>query len=123
MGDISFTSNFPFRCFIEALEDSEVLLTELSSIQKLNKYIPESAAQYETALQKSMEAKNQRILSSLSATAEERYNDFLKKYPSLLQRVPQHMIASYLWDFTRDVKPDPETIITQTITFLLPVSY
>jgi CRP-like cAMP-binding protein len=95
-GDMSFTSDVPSRCFIEALEDSEVLLTELSSIQKLNKHIPASAAQYETALQKSVEAKNQRIISSLSATAEERYNDFVKKYPSLLQRVPQHMIASYL---------------------------
>jgi len=95
-GDISFTSNVPSKCFIEALEDSDVLLTEMSSIQKLNKYIPQSSAQYESALQKSMEAKNQRIISSLSATAEERYNDFLKKYPSLVQRVPQHMIASYL---------------------------
>jgi CRP-like cAMP-binding protein len=95
-GDMSFTANVPSRCFIEALEDSDVLLTELSSIQKLNKYIPESAAQYQAALQKSMEAKAQRIISSLSATAEERYNDFLNRYPSLVQRVPQHMIASYL---------------------------
>ena len=95
-GDMSFTSNVPSQCFIEALEDSEVLLTELSSIQKLNNYIPESAALYQAALQKSVAAKNQRIVSALSASAEERYNDFLKKYPSLVQRVPQHMIASYL---------------------------
>jgi CRP-like cAMP-binding protein len=95
-GDMSFRSNVPSRFFIEALEDSEVLLTELSSIQKLNERIPESAAQYQAALQRSMEAKTERIVSSLSATAEERYNDFVKKYPSLLQRVPQHMIASYL---------------------------
>ena len=95
-GDMSFRSNVPSQFFIEALEDSEVLLTELSSIQKLNERIPESAAHYQTALQKSMEAKTQRIVSSLSATAEERYNDFVRKYPSLLQRVPQHMIASYL---------------------------
>ena len=95
-GDMNFTSNVPSQCFIEALEDSEVLLTELASIQKLNNYIPESAALYQAALQKSVAAKNQRIVSALSASAEERYNDFLKKYPSLLQRVPQHMIASYL---------------------------
>jgi CRP/FNR family transcriptional regulator, anaerobic regulatory protein len=95
-GDMSFRSDVPSRFFIEALEDSEVLLTELSSIQKLNERIPESAAQYQAALQRSMEAKTERIVSSLSATAEERYNDFVKKYPSLLQRVPQHMIASYL---------------------------
>lgn len=95
-GDMSFTSNVPSRVFIDALEDSEVLLSELSALQKLNEYIPESAVHYQAALQKSMESKAHRIISSLSATAEERYSDFLKKYPSLVQRVPQHMIASYL---------------------------
>jgi len=95
-GDMSFKSNVPSQCFIDALEDSEVLLTELPSIQKLNEYIPAAAAFYQAALQKSVAAKNQRIVASLSATAEERYDDFLKKYPSLIQRVPQHMIASYL---------------------------
>jgi len=95
-GDLSFRSNAPAQCFIEALEDSEIFLTEIDSIQKLTEYIPGLATFYEAALQKSAAAKNQRIVSSLSATAEERYNDFLKKYPSLIQRVPQRMIASYL---------------------------
>ncbi|HEY6977333.1 MAG TPA: Crp/Fnr family transcriptional regulator [Chitinophagaceae bacterium] len=95
-GDMSFKSNVPSQCFIEALEDSEILLTELPSIQKLTESIPEASVLYQAALQKSVAAKNQRIVSSLSASAEERYNDFLKKYPSLMQRVPQHMIASYL---------------------------
>jgi CRP-like cAMP-binding protein len=35
-------------------------------------------------------------VSSLSETAEERYNDFLQTYPGIAQRVPQHMLASYL---------------------------
>jgi CRP-like cAMP-binding protein len=95
-GDMSFTSDVPSQCFIEAIEDSDVLLTELSSIKKIAEYIPKSAAFYQTALQKSAAAKNQRIVSSMSATAEERYSEFLKTYPSLLQRLPQHMIASYL---------------------------
>ncbi|HJS54398.1 MAG TPA: hypothetical protein VJ765_07645, partial [Chitinophagaceae bacterium] len=76
--------------------DSEILLTEIDSIQKVAENIPGFASSYEAALQKSAAAKNQRIVLSLSATAEERYDDFLKKYPSLVQRVPQHMIASYL---------------------------
>jgi CRP-like cAMP-binding protein len=95
-GDMSFTSDVPSQCFIEALEDSEVLLTDLSSIKRLVEYIPKAAAFYQAALQKSAAAKNKRIVSSMSATAEERYDDFLKTYPSLIQRVPQHMIASYL---------------------------
>jgi hypothetical protein len=57
--------------------------------------LPASAATFQRGLEKILVARNQRIVFSLSATAEERYNDFIKKYPSLIQRVPQHMIASY----------------------------
>src|SRR5262245_40006569 len=77
-GDMSFQSNVASQCFIEALEDSEILLFEIPSIQKLIESIPAISAFYQAALQKAVAAKNQRIVSSLSATAEERYNDFLK---------------------------------------------
>jgi hypothetical protein len=36
-----------------------------------------------------------RIISSLTQSAEERYNDFLETYPSLVQQLPQYVIASY----------------------------
>jgi CRP-like cAMP-binding protein len=93
---MNFESNVPSKCFIEALEDSEILLVELLAIQKMVEFIPPMATFYQEALQRSAAAKNQRIVASMSATAEERYNDFLKKYPSLVQRIPQHKIASYL---------------------------
>ena len=96
-GDMnSLVNDLPSQYFIDAVEDSEILLFDNTSLQKLNKHMPQSAAMYEAALQKSLVATNQRIISSMTATAEERYNEFLKKYPSLLQRIPQHMIASYL---------------------------
>ena len=37
-----------------------------------------------------------RSILLMSATAIERYHDFLKTYPDIVQRVPQKMIASYL---------------------------
>ena len=43
---------------------------------------------------KSMEENSHRIISSFSATTGERYNDLFKKYLSLLQRVPQHIVAA-----------------------------
>jgi len=95
-GDLGVNSSAPAQCFIEALEDSEILVAESNSIEKLISLVPEMGTFYRTALQKSAAAKNERIVSSLSKTAEERYDDFLKKYPSVIQRVPQHMIASYL---------------------------
>jgi CRP-like cAMP-binding protein len=96
-GDMSgFLNGVPSQLFIDAIEDSAVLLVDNVSFQKFNEYIPASAVAFRRGLQKSLVARNQRIVFSLSATAEERYSDFIKKYPSLIQRVPQHMIASYL---------------------------
>ena len=37
-----------------------------------------------------------RISSSLQNSAAERYEEFLKKYPRIGERVPNHQIASYL---------------------------
>jgi len=34
--------------------------------------------------------------SNLTQTAEERYNNFIEKYPQVVQRVPQYALASYL---------------------------
>ena len=96
-GDMnSMINGVPSPFFIDAIEDSEVLLFDNAALQKLTEYIPQLGPMYQAALQKNLAAKNQRIMSSLSATAEERYDDFLKTYPSLAQRVPQQMIASYL---------------------------
>jgi hypothetical protein len=35
-------------------------------------------------------------MSALSASPEERYNDFVRDYPALLNRLPLRMIAAYL---------------------------
>jgi CRP-like cAMP-binding protein len=53
-------------------------------------------ATYLKGVQKHAAAKDHRIASSLSAGAAEKYNDFLNTYPTIAQRVPQHMLASYL---------------------------
>lgn len=96
-GDMnSFVKSEPAECFIEALEDSEVLLAEKGYMEKITQVVPGIAVSHQTGLEKSLVARNKRILASLSASAEERDNDFIKTYPSLAQRVPQHMIASYL---------------------------
>ena len=96
-GDMnSLIKEAPSECFIEALEDSEVLLAEKGYLEKMMQVVPGVALSYQAGLEKSLIARNQRIVASLSASAEERYNDFMKTYPSLAQRVPQHMIASYL---------------------------
>ena len=57
---------------------------------------PATLRRFGAGLQRHAAAKDQRIVSNLSATAEERYLEFLRVYPSIAQRVPQTMLASYL---------------------------
>lgn len=86
----------PSTVFIDAIEDSEVLLIDRPGHIRMMEKIPGYAASFHAGIQKRSEAKEKRIVKSLIATAEERYNEFLKDYPDISQRVPQHMLASYL---------------------------
>ena len=47
-------------------------------------------------LQSNYIAMHRRLVSTISTTAEDKYLRMLKSYPDIVQRVPQHMIASYL---------------------------
>src|SRR5688500_5757585 len=82
--------------FIDAIEDSELLLMDLIGHITLMEKSPCYSASFQAGIQKRGVAKDKRIVQSLSASAEERYNDFIATYPSIVQRVPQHMLASFL---------------------------
>ena len=92
----SLAAGSPSQYFIDAIEDSDLLLIDPASHEKLVEQIPGYAAAFRRGLQKHAAAKDQRIVKSLSTSAEERYLDFLKTYPSIATRVPQWMLASYL---------------------------
>jgi CRP-like cAMP-binding protein len=94
--NISLATGTRSQYFIDAIEVSDVLLLDPPSNETLVSRIPGYATALRRGLQKHTAAKDQRIVSSLSATAEERYQDFLATYPSIAGRVPQWMLASYL---------------------------
>ncbi|GEN74537.1 Crp/Fnr family transcriptional regulator [Chryseobacterium hagamense] len=82
--------------YIEAVEDSEILMLPPDFINRLIEGFPNSLEQSDILLQKHIKSLQDRINSLLAETAEERYMKFIKMYPDLLLRVPQWMIASYL---------------------------
>jgi len=92
----SLMTGAPSQYFFDAVEDSELLLIDPPSQQVLVDQVPSYAAAFRTGLQKHSAAKDQRIVKSLSTSAEERYLDFLATYRSIATRVPQWMVASYL---------------------------
>ena len=93
---ISLGSGTPSQYFIDAIEDSQLLLLDAPSHKKLIDGVPSYATAFRTGLQRHTAAKDQRIVTALSASAEERYLEFLRVYPSIALRVPQMMLASYL---------------------------
>ena len=92
----SLVNGVPSLYFMDALEPTELLLLDVESHKKLIEQIPAFAAAFHAGQQKHTIAKDKRIIASLKATAEERYKNFLATYPSIAQRVPQHMLASYI---------------------------
>lgn len=80
------SSQKPCELFIDALEDSEIIIRE--------KNINQSSHTHK--LINRLETLQNRIIMLMSATAIERYEHFVATYPNIVQRVPQKMIASYL---------------------------
>lgn len=84
------------KFYIQAIEDSTVILVN----DELNEIIQQMNPNYLNAqlilVQNHVRHLQDRINSLLGASAKSRYLDFIKLYPTILARVPQWMIASYL---------------------------
>jgi CRP-like cAMP-binding protein len=86
----------PSKYYIQAQENSEVVLIDDTYEQSLAKQIPNFNEFNIRLLHNNIRHMQQRIDLLLGATAEERYMHFIKLYPDILLRVPQIMVASYL---------------------------
>jgi CRP-like cAMP-binding protein len=97
MGDqYSFLTLTPSRYNIDALEDCELLLLTKESEAEMLSRIPKLERYFRILLQNSLIATMRRLESSMTETAEEKYNRLLKNCPTIAERVPQHMLASAL---------------------------
>jgi CRP-like cAMP-binding protein len=92
----SFLSGEPSIYNIEAIEDCELLLLSRQAEEQMMEKIPKLERYFRILLQNSLIASQKRILSSLSHTAEQKYQDLVASCPTIPLRVPQHMMASYL---------------------------
>ncbi|MBJ7881839.1 Crp/Fnr family transcriptional regulator [Gelidibacter salicanalis] len=81
---------------IQALENSEIVMIDENFIKELSDKIPSFTNFNNKLLHNHIRHLQNRIHLLLSASAEERYLEFVKMYPDILLRVPQTMVASYL---------------------------
>ncbi|SDT01263.1 cAMP-binding domain of CRP or a regulatory subunit of cAMP-dependent protein kinases [Mucilaginibacter mallensis] len=81
---------------IEALEETEVLLLSKSRQEKLYLDIPQFERFFRIITENSLVSYQQRLIDNLSLTAEERYNNFCRRYPTLINTLPKKQIAAYI---------------------------
>ena len=92
----SFLSGQPAVFNIDAIEDSELLLISQENYEALTLEVPIMDRYFRILYQNSLVTKERRIMSSITHTAEEKYLQLIESSPQLVERIPQHLIASYL---------------------------
>lgn len=92
----SLLSGKPATLNIQAVADSEILVLSRENQQTLYRSVPKFERFFRILVENALVANQQRLIDNMSATAEERYQNFLQKYPTIPSCVPQHNIASYL---------------------------
>lgn len=97
IGDIgSFHSEEPSRLYIEALENSTILQILKKDQLKLFVDYPKFNRIFRVFTENALVSSQRRILQNIGSTTEERYLDFVKRYPEFFNRISNVQIASYL---------------------------
>jgi CRP-like cAMP-binding protein len=92
----SYLYQTPATLFVEALEDTVLIQIEHSAEKLLLETHPKFERYLRIITERAFAFSQQRILSNLSKPAEERYEEFMSKYPGIANRIPQYALASYL---------------------------
>jgi CRP-like cAMP-binding protein len=92
----SYIFQTPATMFVEAMEDGIVLQIDYESEQQLKKANHKFETLFRIMAENSAAYGMRRLACSLTQSAEERYTELLQKYPLLVQRFPQYVLASFL---------------------------
>ncbi|HSZ84916.1 MAG TPA: Crp/Fnr family transcriptional regulator [Puia sp.] len=92
----SLISQKPGNLNIDAIEDTEVLLLSRKNQEKLFIGVPKFERFFRIITENSLVANRQRVLDNMSLTAQQRFAAFCHHYPTLIEHLPQKLIASYI---------------------------
>ena len=97
IGDMySYISQKPGNLFIEVLEDAELVIITKPNQEELYLQIPKLERFFRILAENSLVSHQERLMDNLSLTAEERFEKFCIKYPTLIQKISQKNVASYI---------------------------
>jgi CRP-like cAMP-binding protein len=92
----SFRTNQPSLYSIETIEAAILQTITQQAFQTIIEQSPEIKKQFEEHLFKRLFQSQQLFFSYLKNSPQQRYEELITAYPHIVQRVPQHYIASYL---------------------------
>jgi CRP-like cAMP-binding protein len=92
----SFMSRQPSFFTIESIEPSIIISINKPNFDELHKIFPEFHQKFQEYIFERFRNYAQLFLSRIKDNPKERYVDLIKNHPEIIQRVPQHYIASYL---------------------------
>ncbi len=92
----SFLARKPSKVAIETLEECEVLILTHESLESLYQVFPKMNEFIRKAIEQRFVLLHDLFISYLLNSPEERYLSLIKDRPELLQRIPQHQIASFI---------------------------
>ena len=92
----SYVFQQPANMFVVALEDSILLQISFEDEKRLKASNHKFETFFRILAERSTAYMQRRIITNLTLSAEERYNNFLEKYPLMVERIPQYAIASFL---------------------------
>ncbi len=81
---------------LESIEPAEVLAIKREDFFNLIEQTPSLRKLYEEKLIDRFRAYQQLFLSRIKNTPQQRYEELIRDCPNIIQRVPQHYVASYL---------------------------
>ena len=97
IGDMrSYINQQPGILSIDAIDDSDILLVLKTDLDKLYLAVPKLERLFRILAENSLATYQHRLIDNLSLSAMERYNNFCRLYPSLIEYLPQKQIASYI---------------------------
>ena len=89
-------SHEPSTLYVEAIEDSEVLLISTFDLDRIYLEVPVMERFFRKLMERAYVATLKRINTSFSKTAKERYLELIKNQPDISRRIPLIYIASFL---------------------------
>jgi CRP-like cAMP-binding protein len=92
----SFVTETKSNETIECLEHCELLILKKADLDRFYKEIPLMNEFVRKVLEQTLIQFQQALTSFILDSPEERYTKLLSQNPQILQRVPQHMLATYL---------------------------